>query len=43
MEIARGAHSCEDESKSRVSQPMGKEVDRKAEETTVNNACIPTE
>ena len=41
MEIARGAQSCEDELKNRVSQSMEGKVDRKAEETTINNACVP--
>jgi len=42
MEIARGAQSCEDESKSRVSQAMEGKVNRKEEETMINNISIPT-
>ena len=42
MEIARGAQSCEDELKNRVPQTMEGKVDRKAEETTINNALCST-
>ena len=34
MEIARGAQSREDELESRVTQTIGKEVDRRVEEGT---------